>query len=126
MKKWYYKIEEKEFGAITQEELVNLIESGELSTNTLVRNEDMDFWVKASSINGLLPTFKEKSKKYTSIGKYIFFLLFSSSWFIYDGVPYVPFGFILTMLLIRVKNWKLYVPLILVLIIGFIGTGVVM
>ena len=123
MKKWYYKIEEKEFGAITQEELVNLIESGELSTNTLVRDEDMDFWVKASSINGLLPIFKEKSKKYTSIGKYIFFLLFSSSWFIYDGVPYVPFGFILTMLLIRVKNWKLYVPLILVLIIGFIGTG---
>ena len=59
MQAWYYQLEDKQFGPITQEELVNTIESGELTKDTLVKNNEMDIWVKASSINGLLSTIEE-------------------------------------------------------------------
>ena len=125
MKNWYYKIEDKEFDSVTKEELVNLIELGELRTNTLVRKEDMNLWVKASSINGLLPVVNEKEKNVsnTSMVKYIFFLLLSTFWIIYEGMPYVPLGFILVVFWVRVKSLKYYIPFLLLVIIGFLGTG---
>jgi len=54
MKNWYYKIDEQEFGPISKEELLNFIEHGELTENTLIRDIEMDIWVKASSIDGLV------------------------------------------------------------------------
>jgi hypothetical protein len=55
MKKWCYKINDKEFGPISEEELLHAIEYGELTENTLIQDSEMDIWVKASSIDGLIP-----------------------------------------------------------------------
>lgn len=56
MKNWYYKLNDKELGPITEDELLNAIEHGELTKETLIREDTVDIWVKASSINGLLPS----------------------------------------------------------------------
>ena len=62
MKNWYYKIDDKVFGPITEEELQHGIKHGELTKETLIQDEEMDMWVKASSINGLIDVVREEEQ----------------------------------------------------------------
>jgi hypothetical protein len=123
MKKWYYKIENQEYGAVTQEELLNLIHLEKITKDTLIKDEEMSIWVKASSIDGLIPIEKESKTQYSSKGAYLFFLLLSTVWIIYNNIPYLPLGAILAFVFVRVKNRKYYTPFVLATIMGFIGTG---
>lgn len=56
MRNWYYKLNDKELGPISEDELLYAVEQGELTKTTLIRKDTVDIWVKASSINGLLPS----------------------------------------------------------------------
>ena len=64
MKNWYYKYNDEAFGPVTEEELQHTIEHGELTKDTLVKDEKMEIWVKASSINGLVPTVFEEEEQH--------------------------------------------------------------
>ena len=63
MKNWFYKIDEKSNGPITQEELLFSIEHGELREETLIRENDSDEWIKISEVKGLLPLKKSAREK---------------------------------------------------------------
>ena len=70
---WYYKLNDEELGPISQEELLSAIEHGGLTKETHIRKDTVDIWVKASSINGLLPTVQkvEEQKRRLPIFKTI-------------------------------------------------------
>lgn len=62
MRNWFYQVDGKSKGKITEEELLSAVEHGGLSVDTLVRENETDKWVKISEIEGLLP-FKKSDKE---------------------------------------------------------------
>ena len=57
------------------------------------------------------------------MGKFILVLLASSFWIIIDGMPYVPLGLLIILYFIGKQELKVYLPFVIVAIIGFMGTG---
>ncbi|HIP29307.1 MAG TPA: DUF4339 domain-containing protein [Sulfurospirillum arcachonense] len=62
MKNWYYKIDDEKLGPITEEELLRAIEKKELTKDTFVQDTDMEMWMKASSVDDLLPAVSGEGK----------------------------------------------------------------
>ena len=57
------------------------------------------------------------------IWKFIVLLLVSSFWIIIDGMPYIPLGLLVVLYFIGKQELKVYLPLVIFAIIGFMGTG---
>lgn len=56
MTQWYYSIDgTNRFGPVSQEELIQLINQGNLNSQSLVWKEGMSAWVYASTVNELFP-----------------------------------------------------------------------
>jgi len=57
VKQWYYLLEEQQKGPISETALTDLIASGLLPPETLVRSEESEAWNEARIIKGLLTSF---------------------------------------------------------------------
>jgi len=53
--RWYYRVQGRQEGPCTFEELFQRVQSGEVSATDEVRNESSEQWVTVESIDGLLP-----------------------------------------------------------------------
>jgi len=53
MKNWYYKVGDKEFGPITEEELLDGINHGKLTEETLIQDEEMDISLHLNDVLNL-------------------------------------------------------------------------
>ncbi len=56
MKQWHYSKQKEQRGPVSEVQLIGLLESGELSPDSLVWCEGMDDWVPAREVEGLLPS----------------------------------------------------------------------
>lgn len=54
-KQWYYAVAGRQEGPVDEETLVRLFQTGQLGVGTLVWNQELTGWVKASTIPGLVP-----------------------------------------------------------------------
>jgi len=55
--------------------------------------------------------------------KFLILLLASTFWIMVNGIPYVPFGLLVIVYFLGKQEIKIYIPFILMAIIGFVGTG---
>ncbi|NOY00031.1 MAG: RDD family protein [Verrucomicrobia bacterium] len=55
MRQWHYSQQKEQRGPVSEPQLIGLLESGELSSDTLVWCEGMVDWVPAHEVEGLLP-----------------------------------------------------------------------
>jgi len=62
MNEWYYRLDGETLGPISQEGLLSLINNGELPTYTAVKNDDMEAWREARSLDILFPM-EEQTRK---------------------------------------------------------------
>ena len=62
MNEWYYKLDGETLGPISQEELLSLMDKGKLPMYTSVKNDGMETWREARSLNVLFPL-EEQTKK---------------------------------------------------------------
>lgn len=56
MGQWYYTIDGKQNGPVSETEFIKLFETAELGPDTLVWSEGLDDWTPALKIEGLIPT----------------------------------------------------------------------
>ena len=54
-RQWYYAAAGEQAGPITEDELVRMLQSGRLRPDTLVWTAELEQWVEAGSVEGLLP-----------------------------------------------------------------------
>lgn len=110
MKTWYYKLENEEI-EITEEKLLKAIEQGALPKEILIRDESMSIWVKASSIDGLLPLELKSNEDDVpeNIVSYILGIFFFIFWLLSGAAPqsaFLLFGFFLILYYIDIPRFK--------------------
>jgi len=55
MRQWYYTHEGQQYGPIAESDLVPMFESGQVTPDTMVWNEELENWVSARDVIGLVP-----------------------------------------------------------------------
>ena len=102
MKIWFYKLEDKEL-EINEEALIEAIEKEEFPKDILIRDESMDIWVKASSINGLLPPSKTTNRDDVPehIGSYILGAFLFLFWLLEGAELQIAFGCFIVFLIMH-------------------------
>lgn len=55
IRQWYYTVSGEQAGPIAEADLVQMFQSGRLRPNTMVWTAELEEWVEASSVEGLLP-----------------------------------------------------------------------
>ena len=56
MKYWYYVEDGKQVGPVSEQELVNLLQSGKLNSNTLIWTQKLTAWLRACDVENLAPS----------------------------------------------------------------------